>query len=83
MDIGLAIKYAKKGHKIARKGWNDTGMYIVLMSELYLPPYNSIGTTRKLNSQPYFTMLTAQKQWQPGWLASQADLLSDDWEVVE
>ena len=96
MDIGLAIKYAKQGHKIARTGWNGAGMYIVLMPELYLPPYNSIDTIRKVNdrtakhigenapldSQPYFAMFTAQEQWQPGWLASQADLLGDDWELV-
>ena len=97
MDIGLAIKYAKQGKKIAREGWNDTGMYIVLMPELYLPPYNTTDTIRKVNdrtakyigedtpldSQAYFAMFTATKQWQPGWVASQADLLSEDWVVLD
>jgi hypothetical protein len=28
-------------------------------------------------------MWTAQKQWQPGWLCSQADLLAEDWEIAD
>ena len=97
MDIGLAIKYAKQGNKITRTGWNGTGMYVVLMPELYLPPYSSIDTIRKVNdrtakhigddtpldSQPYFAMFTSSKQWQPGWLPSQADLLADDYFIVD
>lgn len=97
MDIGLAIKYARQGCKIAREGWNGKGMFIVLMPELYLPPYNTANELRKVNdrtakhignntpldSQPYFAMFTATQQWQPGWVCSQADLLADDWTVVD
>jgi hypothetical protein len=68
-------------------------MFIVLMPRLELPPFNTQGTERKVNDrtakwigedqpldcQPYIAMYTARKQWQPGWLASQADLLADDW----
>ncbi|MCK1501518.1 DUF2829 domain-containing protein [Bradyrhizobium sp. 188] len=68
-------------------------MFIVLMPRLQLPPYNTQDTARKVNDrtakwigedqpldcQPYFAMYTASKLWQPGWLASQADMLADDW----
>lgn len=96
MTFGLAIEALKKGLKVARKGWNDKNMFIVYMSPLYLPPYNTADTTRKVNdrtakwigedtpldSQGYFAMFTANKQWQPGWLAPQADMLAEDWMVA-
>ncbi|GGH36171.1 Protein of unknown function [Cribrihabitans marinus] len=91
-----ALAALKMGDAVARSGWNGTGMFIVLMPALYLPPFNTQDTARKVNDrtakwigkdtpldcQPYIAMFTAQKQWQPGWVASQADLLADDWVVV-
>ena len=97
MSFGLAIEALKKGYKVARSGWNGKGMFIVLMPALYLPPFNSqepgakvndrtakhIGKDTPLDSQPYIAMKTATGQWQPGWLASQADILSDDWQIIK
>lgn len=97
MNFGQAIEAMKNGKKVCRAGWNGKGMWIVIMPELSLPPYNTQGTSRKVNdrtakwigedkpleSQAYIAMWTAQEKWQPGWLASQADMLADDWEVVE
>lgn len=34
-----------------------------------------------LKVEPYFAMFTAQGTWLPGWLASQTDIVADDWEV--
>lgn len=96
MSFGHAIKAMQDGHRVARAGWNGKGMFIVLMPPLYLPPYNTQGTDRKVNDrtakwigedapldcQPYFAMYTAAKQWQPGWLASQTDMLANDWTIV-
>jgi len=96
MDFGDAIRCLKQGEKLAREGWNGKSMFIVLMPALYLPPYNTqepgakvndrtakhIGYDTPLDSQPYFAMKTATGQWQPGWLASQADMLADDWRIV-
>lgn len=96
MNFGKAIEEMKNGNKVCRAGWNGKGMFIVLMGALSLPPYNTQGTERKVNdrtakwigedkpleSQPYFAMYTAQQKWQPGWLASQADMLADDWGVA-
>ncbi len=36
MDFGQAIKQLKQGNKVARKGWNGKGMWLVLMPSLYL-----------------------------------------------
>lgn len=101
VDANFSFSYAllmiKAGRRVARAGWNGKGMFIVLMPELKLPPYNTQGTERKVNDrtakwigedqpldcQPYIAMYTAQKQWQPGWLASQADLLANDWVFAE
>ena len=96
MNFGEAIDALKAGMPVCRAGWNGKGMFVVLMPALKLPPYNTQGTDRKvndrtakhigpdtpLNSQPYIAMWTAKGEWQPGWLASQADLLADDWGIV-
>lgn len=89
MDFGQALVALKNGEKVARKGWNGKGMWIVLMPSLYLEAGVVNGRTSKhlgqgvdLDSQPYIAMFTADKKWQPGWLASQADVLAEDWEIV-
>ena len=96
MNFGQAIEALKNGNKVARTGWNGKGMWIVLMPPLYLPPFNTSDTARKVNDrtakwigedkpldcQPYIAIWTAAQQWQPGWLASQADVLAEDWEIV-
>jgi len=96
MHFGEAIEQMKLGAKVARSGWNGRGMWIVLMPSLSLPPFSSqapgakvndrtakhIGVDTPLDSQPYFAMWTARGKWQPGWLASQADMLAEDWYIV-
>ncbi|MEX3713535.1 DUF2829 domain-containing protein [Cytobacillus horneckiae] len=89
MDFGKALIALKEGKKVARKGWNGKGMWIALMPALFLDKDIINGRTKKhigegkdLDSQPYLVMWTAAQQWQPGWLASQADLLAEDWEEV-
>jgi len=97
MDFGDAIRVAKQGKKIARKKWNGKNMYVVYMDPLHLPSFNTQGTFRKvndrtakfigedkpLNCQPYFAMYNAQEEWIPGWVASQSDMLDNDWFIVE
>lgn len=97
MNFGQAIQALKEGKKVARAGWNGKGMWIVLMPSLKLPPHSTqepgakvndrtakhIGVDTPLDSQPYIAMWTAAQQWQPGWLPSQPDILSEDWQIVE
>lgn len=97
LNFGEALQELKAGKKLTRLGWNGNGMWIVLMPALYLPPYDTADTHRKVNdrtakfigkhlpldSQPYIAMWTAENKWQPGWVASTADILGEDWMVVE
>lgn len=97
LPFGHAIEAAKLGRKIARNGWNGKNMFVVYMPPLQLPPFNTqepgprvndrtakfIGEDTPLDCQPYFAMFNAQQQWIPGWLASQSDMLADDWVIVD
>lgn len=96
MDFSSALIKLKSGSKLSRSGWNGKGQYIVMMSGLYLPPYNSqgdgvkvndrtakvIGKNTPLDSQPYLALFNAQGKWQPGWLPSQGDIFAEDWVIV-
>ena len=88
MTFGGAIEALKQGYKVARKGWNGKGMWLCLMPELYLENEKVNGRTLKhigdsdLDCRPYIVMWNASQQWQPGWNASQPDMLADDWEIV-
>jgi hypothetical protein len=96
MNFGEAIAAAKAGSKISRAGWHGKGMWVCYMEGMELPPYNTQGTARKVNDRtakfigedtplvvlPYFAMWTADRKWLPGWLASQTDMLAEDWGVV-
>ena len=81
MTFGLAIEAMRQGKKVARKGWNGKGIFV----ELQVPdeyskmtqPYIYIDTLGLHTNNP-----KAPKGRVP-WLASQTDMLSDDWEVVE
>ena len=97
LSFGLAIEAAKKGMKIARKGWNGKDMFVVMQPSLDLPPFNTQGTARKVNDRtakfigedkplhcpPYFAMKAANEDWICGWLASQTDMLADDWMILD
>lgn len=79
-DFGAALMHLKSGKRVARKGWNGKGIYI----EMQTPDSNSKMT------QPYLYIVTsglitdnpdAPKGVVP-WLASQTDMLADDWHIV-
>ncbi len=72
MNFGQAIEALKQGKKVARAGWNGKGMHL----ELQRPDAHSKMTL------PYIYMYTAQGDNVP-WLASQTDMLSEDWVTVE
>lgn len=71
MDFGSAIKALKLGNTVARSGWNGKNMWLKLME----PSADSDMTL------PYICMFTAQGDLVP-WLASQTDMLAEDWEIV-
>ena len=89
MTFGSAIEALKSGARVAREGWNGKGMWLALMPGVVIPEGMVNGRTKKfvptgdLPCQAYIAMWTAAGQWQPGWTPSQADMLADDWRVVE
>ena len=89
MNFGQAIESLKAGQRVARTGWNGKGMWLALMSGMTVPEGMVNARTKAyvpngdLHVGAYIVMWTAQGVWQPGWLASQADMLAEDWEVVE
>ena len=77
MSFGLAIEAAKKGKRIARKGWNGKRQYVELATAIsYASP---IGAVVNGNQALAFVGTSGV---QMGWLASQADMLADDWMIV-
>lgn len=87
MDFGSAIMNMKEGHKVARKGWNGKGMFLY-----YVPAAKYKRCTESarciadkddmVEYGAYITMKTAQGNVVP-WLASQTDMLAEDWTIVE
>lgn len=71
MNFGNALQMLKEGQKIARFGWNGKGMWLMLQ----IPDANSKMTL------PYIYMKTACSNQVP-WLASQTDILAEDWMVI-
>jgi hypothetical protein len=72
LNFGEALELLKDGERVCRKGWNGKGMWL----ELQRPDKNS-----KM-SLPYIFMKTADNNLVP-WLASQTDMLSEDWEMID
>jgi len=70
--IGWAIKRMRNGSKVSRQGWNGPGQYL----KLFMP-----GGRSKMTLS-YIYICTVQGDFVP-WLASQTDLLAEDWVVVE
>ena len=75
MDFGEALKVLKAGGKVARDGWNGKGMWLVLIRA-------GNATHSGFDMQDCIGMKTAQNNMQPGWLASQSDMLAEDWVAV-
>ena len=71
MPFGQAIELLKTGYRVSRAGWNGKGMWL----ELQRPDAHS-----KM-SLPYIFMKTADGHQVP-WLASQTDMLAEDWSIA-
>lgn len=83
MTFGLAIESLKQGKKVCRAGWNGKGMYLILINPYHNNQF-SINEKPELcgTMLPYIAMKTADNGLVP-WLASQTDILSEDWLIVE
>ncbi len=90
MNFGQALEAMKAGKKVAREGWNGKGMFIFLMDgyPLGIPANTATRHALGLNEgdhvkvRAYIAMRDAQGMIVPGWLASQTDMLAEDWMEV-
>lgn len=84
MDFGEAIKQLKQGRKVARKGWNGKEQYIELASNIsYKNSNKKIINTKHKDIGNKAIAFVGTSGVQMGWLASQADMLADDWIIKE
>lgn len=72
----IALMYLKDRKKVARTGWNGKGMYVTL-----IPAGNAMFQHYPM--QDCVGMKTADCKMQPGWVPSQADILAEDWQLIE
>ena len=93
LSFGLALEALKKGSRVARAGWNGKDMWLSLScgetrevpAASFWSPHNrghaeAQGGTAKV--LPSITMKTAMGEILMGWLASQTDMLAEDWQIV-
>ena len=98
MDFGDALRALKAGEKVARSGWNGKGMWLSLSGPLGGRLIPSDAFWSKNNAEyaaqqeqfnghaivlPCITMKTATGEILMGWLASQTDMLAEDWGIVQ
>ena len=80
-DFGYALTELRCGEKLRRTGWNGSGIFIALQmpdeNSFMTKPYIYIDTTGLQTNNP-----DAPKCRVP-WLASQTDMLAEDWEVIK
>lgn len=91
LNFGDAIKALKEGKRVARNGWNGKGMFLWLKSATTVKSDwckdpllkelcdNNGGEIEALGT---ICMKTADNKILTGWLASQTDILSEDWMIL-
>lgn len=84
MTFGMALEALKAGERVARAGWNGKGMWLCMIqrgSWHVEPLVNKAMMAHSLDALPWIGMKTVDGGFVP-WLASQTDMLADDWAVV-
>lgn len=79
-----AIKYVKRGLKVQRQGWNGKNQYIELASNIsYISPDGGVQNCEHEAIGNKAIAFIGTSGVQMGWLASQADMLADDWMFIK
>lgn len=86
MDFSDALKAIKAGKRVARSGWNGKNMFVFLVPGSNFkvnrePLLSILGEGTEVTYRPHIDMRAADGTIVP-WLASQTDIMADDWEVV-
>ncbi|MDD4805057.1 MAG: DUF2829 domain-containing protein [Candidatus Pacebacteria bacterium] len=93
MNFGKALEALKSGKKVCRKGWNGKEMFLYLTQGIVVPfdclrgnaaKYITNETTGLPDAHicSHIDMKAADGSIVVGWLASQTDMLAEDWEVI-
>lgn len=85
-SFGKALELLKEGKKVCRSGWNGKGMFLTLQEGSSIigtmmrnkPARDFYGDSR-VKICPHIDMKAADGSYVVGWLASQTDMLADDW----
>lgn len=97
LNYGQALEAVKQGKRIARKGWDGKGMFVFQRPEDTLPDSvipnvkslpDNVKTflaeqMRPIKFLAYLCMWSATGEVVNGWLASQTDMLAEDWEILD
>lgn len=89
LNFSQALTTLKSGGIVSRAGWNGKGMFLILVPGTPdVKPYAGTPYSRVVQAEGTVTinahidMMTATGEMQPGWLASQTDLLAEDWTIL-
>jgi len=87
-----ALSYLKQGRKLARAGWNGKGIFVFLVIQAQgFKPRGEGDVVTRVNLDPFVAIDSmgivsdnpdAVRTVRP-WLASQTDLLAEDWQLVD
>ena len=86
VGFGDALRWLQEGRKVRRAGWNGKGMWLALVGvgecvvSKSVTDFANCGSIYEIGE--WIGMKTADEKFVP-WLASQTDVLANDWEVVE
>ncbi len=84
LDFGMALVALKRGECVARRGWNGKRQYLSLGTEFsYLDNNGKWKDANHQTSGSSAIIFHGTIGVQVGWLASQSDMLSEDWEIVD
>jgi len=90
LGFGVAIEAMKEGKKVARKGWNGKDMYLWLLPTAMVKKewckdprmLEVCGDREEIPCLGSIRMKTATGEILTGWLASQSDILAEDWVII-
>lgn len=91
LKFGEAIEALKRGERVTRHGWNGRGMYLWLLPAAKVkaewcrePHLKAVAESNggEIECLGSIRMMTADRKVLTGWLASQTDMLSEDWSIL-
>lgn len=92
MTFGHAVEALKAGKRVCRSAWNGKGMYLWLLPAAMViaewcrePHLKEVAETNggEIEALGSIRMMTADRKVLTGWLATQTDILAEDWTVLD